>query len=224
MREKLSTVLLDMDGVCANFLYGALNVFGRPDLYSNWPVGVWDMANVLGIDGSEFYGGLERQGSKFWADLPPLPWLDYLWASLLDLGEKHGFNIVFCSTPIRHASCAQGKVEWLQQRYGRDFTDYILVHDKTILARPNTILIDDLETNVLGFCKAGGFGILFPAITNCYKRSPDNALVESAVVSPLRRALEDDPGSVLFPESTAGNPAFDVFYEELRVAVLHPPF
>lgn len=224
MREELTTVLLDMDGVCANFLYGALNLFGRPDLYSGWPVGLWDMTQALGIDSGAFYDGLARAGSQFWADLPPLPWMRFLFDSLLTLGDKYGFDVAFCSTPVRHASCAKGKVEWIQRHFGYDFTDYILAHDKTLLARPSTLLIDDLEANVLSFCKAGGFGILCPAVTNCYKRSPDEALIESAVLGPLRRALSRDFSDALFPEADVGNPAFDVFYEELRVAVLHPPF
>lgn len=224
MRERLETVLLDMDGVCTNFFYGALHVFGRTDLYNTWPAGVYDMVSVMGLDNSQFYDELARQGAQFWATLPPLPWMRFLWDELVRMGSQYGFDVVFCSTPIRHSSCAQGKVEWLQRNFGQDFTDYILVSNKSLLARPSSLLIDDLETNVLSFCKAGGFGILFPAISNCYKRSPDEALVRSAVLGPLQRALENDPETVLFPESQAGNASFDRFYEELRVAVLHPPF
>ena len=75
-------IFLDLDGVLADFFHPALARHGRADLATAWPRGVRDMAETMGLTWEAFWAPLVAEGPAFWADLPPLPWMEGLLAAV----------------------------------------------------------------------------------------------------------------------------------------------
>lgn len=149
-------IYLDMDGVTADFQARACRLFARSDLLLNWPVGK-SSDEAFGVSRARFWEVADRKAPKFFAELHEMPWFDELHAGLSKLGE-----VVFCSRPTwNHEHLAQ-KLEWLQLRFGRDFSSYSFLQNKSLLAKPGTLLVDDEPDNVASFVRAGGRGLLFP--------------------------------------------------------------
>ena len=170
------TVLLDMDGVCCDFVGMAARVMGIEDPYGAWPKDhpTHDMTSAFGIDADEMWSRIDEQGSLFWRYLQPYPWFDEMYAKITEIAP-----VVFCTSPPggRHGvSAVTGKVEWLLDRFGDDFRCYVLTNRKHLLADDQTILIDDQPDKCGKFRKAGGRAFTFPQPWNDSTFDPDNVV------------------------------------------------
>ena len=161
-------LLVDMDGVLVDFVTAALRLHDRLEVLQDWPAGEWDMSEVMGISGQEFWGPIAEAGADFWATLEPYPWCD----DLFELVESTGPWCILTS-PSGDPFCAAGKITWLQRRFGRGFRRFLIGPPKWVCARPDQLLIDDNDTNVDRFRERGGRAILFPQPWN-----RNHALVE----------------------------------------------
>ena len=70
-------ILLDMDGVIANFHLAALHALGKERLLESWPIGEWSIPKVLGILEDDFWAAINSV-SDFWFRIEPYPWLHEL--------------------------------------------------------------------------------------------------------------------------------------------------
>lgn len=148
---------LDMDGVLSDFVTAALELHQSPDAIHDWPPGEFNMARVLGISSSEFWGGIDRQGADYWARLKPYPWFAELTALAREFGE-----VSILTSPSQHPDCPAGKVRWIHEHLGKGFRDFLIGPPKYLCARPGAVLIDDSDRNVDRFRLHGGQAILFP--------------------------------------------------------------
>ena len=80
----IDLVLIDMDGVLADFARHALAKFDRLDVYDNWPSGKYEIDEIIGIPQDELWAELDKEGPEFWSSLPELPWA----TELCDLVRK----------------------------------------------------------------------------------------------------------------------------------------
>ena len=160
MQKKLN-IFLDKDGVCVNFVMGVLKRFNSEFLLNSWPKGVPEIADVLGISSSEMWQILEKEKCSFWRSLDEYSWFKNLYKEACSLG-----NVVFLTKPNLDPSSLKGKVEWMQDRFGKDFRKYIITSEKHHCADKNSVLIDDNEDNCESFEKNGGTAILFPQVWN----------------------------------------------------------
>ena len=136
--------LLDLDGVCADFVQSACRVHGRDFDEGSWPAGEYDIAKVLGVD--------------FWRGLEPYPWFERLYTELQRLGRLY-----FVTSPTDSSHSAAGKMLWLKDRFGKDFRDFIITRQKHLLSNTDCVLVDDCDRNIKAFERYGqGKGILFP--------------------------------------------------------------
>lgn len=148
-------ILLDMDGVLADFVGGALKAHGIERFNSlHWPP-QWDMATELGISDDEFWAPIHDGGAEFWRQLEPLPWAQELWDGCAALG-----SITISTSPSRDYESRKGKLDWLAQHFDANVGCYF-GRDKWLMAR-HGILIDDSDANVQRFCEKGGQAVLFP--------------------------------------------------------------
>jgi len=161
------TIFLDLDGVCAQFIEEALKRHNKSDALETWPVGEWDISKVLGITQEEFWKKIK--GFEFWKNLKEYPYFRRLLGDLKNLGE-----VIFLTSCSQDSDCAKGKIEWMQDRFGKEFKDYILTKHKYFCANKNSILIDDSDDNITEFKNHGGHGILVPQKWNSAKEAPSD--------------------------------------------------
>lgn len=156
-------ILLDMDGVIANFVDGAIEAAGLPMTHgqaSKWNFHLDHMSE------DEFWTKI-AQRPAFWLNLEPYPWANELVDMCLEVAP-----VLFCSSPCLDANSASQKIEWLR-RHGfmaEDKNDYILTSHKGLMGHPSRLLIDDGKHNIEAFEAAGGKTILFPQPWNSDRR------------------------------------------------------
>jgi len=159
--KKKITFMLDMDGVCCDWVTSALKALGKEEFINNWTPGIKGIEELTGMSKSIFWTELESLGSKWWRDLEEYPWFWDLHKTLKQTGD-----VVFCTSPNLDPSSLKGKVGWIQDRFGKHFRDYIITNKKHFAAGPNTVLIDDNDKQCHKFRENGGRVILFPQLWN----------------------------------------------------------
>ena len=155
-------VLLDIDGVVADFVGGACRLHGVPDPYLKPENhGHYEIQDLVGIHGPAFW---DPMGEEFWANLEPTTHMQEIVTLLtLQYGVK---NICLLTSPVRTPGCIDGKMRWIR-RHLPDFSRRFLVGPaKEFCAHENSILFDDSESNVRKFEAAGGRTFLVPGLWN----------------------------------------------------------
>lgn len=158
----IKKVFIDMDGIIVDYIAGIRKLFNVPDVYENPDnLGIFSLASILekqyGISKVEFY---KQRGQDFYAKLG---WTPEGPKILELLEEKFGKkNCHILSAPGFNPCDYAGKAQWIidnipDYMYGKRF---ILNSDKSIEANSERLLVDDKDTNISGFIKAGGKGIL----------------------------------------------------------------
>lgn len=147
-------VYLDMDGVLVDFRLGVCEVFGRDDPSTSWKF--WD--NWKGVS---FKDVDQVCHIGFWEDLWWTPE-----GELIEQAVLHKFDskyIYLLTTPMPNTGSGTGKLLWIKKHmpwaYNRTIISYA---PKSLLAGPNTLLIDDKDENIEEFVAAGGQGLLVP--------------------------------------------------------------
>ena len=157
-------IFLDMDGVLANFVKGALEAHSLDVgmFLEKWGSykGIFDICKVIKMSSTTFWEGIDSC-SGFWENLEAHEWTE----NLMDLCSIYG-DVFICTTPSLHSNSCAGKIRWLQKHFGYGFRKYILTEYKSLLAGSNRVLIDDRDKNISSFHDAGGNGIVFPQIWN----------------------------------------------------------
>jgi 5'(3')-deoxyribonucleotidase len=147
-------LFLDVDGVLANFVKAACALHDKPVE----SVDCWGFNKKWGITDEELWAPIHAAGAEWWADLEPYPWFD----ELVGMVEKADPHFVICTTPSKSPSCLAGKLEWIHKHFGNGFRRYIMACDKSPLAAPGRLLIDDGDHNCEAFHKCGGDFICLP--------------------------------------------------------------
>jgi len=153
----IETIFLDLDGVCCDFISASLKRINREDLINNWPIGKYNLEEATNISYTEIWKKIDELGSDFWRNLEEYPWFVGMYNELTKIGK-----VIFCSGPSLCPNSLKGKLEWLQDRFGKEFRDYILTSKKFYLATEKSVLIDDSDENCSSFILNGGKSILFP--------------------------------------------------------------
>jgi 5'(3')-deoxyribonucleotidase len=155
--KEVITFMLDMDGVCCDWVTAGLKTVGKEELIGNWKPGVRDLEEMTGLSYDELWSKIDAEGSEWWRNLEPFPWFKELYNCLGEAGD-----VVFCTSPSWDSNSLKGKIEWMHDKFGRSFREYILTNHKYYVARHNTVLIDDNDKQCQNFIAHGGRAILFP--------------------------------------------------------------
>lgn len=150
----ISHILLDMDGVIADFVTQALRWHDRLDLTPE-DIKEFYMEKFLGLNAEEFWSRL--RGEEFWVTMPAYHWTSMLYS----LCSKYA-PVTISTSPTRDPYCPSGKIKWLQKHVAPGFRNYMIGHQKHLMAHPDVVLIDDSDKNVNVFRECGGKAILFP--------------------------------------------------------------
>lgn len=163
--ESKVTILLDMDGVITDFRRHSLALYGVTEDKDSVMTALPKQSeeDVLGITRSEFWDTIAKAGVDFWRYMPEMPWTSHLLRCLGNFASE--MHVI--TSPEAGGTCAveasQGKVLWLQDRWGSKFDKFIITKHKYLLSRAGHILIDDYAKNCRQFEEHGkGRAILFP--------------------------------------------------------------
>jgi 5'(3')-deoxyribonucleotidase len=166
---KINNILLDMDGVLADFFSAALhklNLKFRPknpvEMSEYRQTGSFDMAKFFGITKDQFWQCVEDT-NYFWDNIPAYPWAKQLYEFLSEFAP-----VTIASNPSHGVSCVYGKVNWLKYNIDKNFNqdNCIFGAKKYLMAKPDTLLIDDFQKNCGEFIAAGGQAVCVPSNWN----------------------------------------------------------
>lgn len=146
MNNKIfDNIYLDLDGVMVDFIRPAFQLF---KVSLKTCSSVEDLIeHYIGTD--EFWAKVHKQGSKWWANLPPTTWHKKLWK----MAHEYANEVHILTSPSNNPSCAAGKFEWCQKHLN---TIPIICKPKHKLANPTSLLIDDRYDKLSKFRSAGG--------------------------------------------------------------------
>lgn len=131
----LPLVLLDLDGVCADFVSAALELHRSPLKHDD--IKQWAMEKQMGLPLEKFWALIEAKGVPFWRGLKEYPWF----SELYEICQRNAEAVYFLSSPDRSPAAAMGKMQWLMDRFGGSFRNYILTPNKRLIR--GGVLIDD---------------------------------------------------------------------------------
>jgi len=157
MKKKPLRIMLDMDGVLADFVTGICRAHQRPNPFTD-PAnhGQFGIENIWKMSPLEFWKPVDR---KFFAELPELPDGELLADALLQI--KFPFSI--CTSPPSNDGAVDGKRDWIRKHLGNSAVRQAhFCNEKHAIANPNLILIDDNDKNLRLWRANGGQAILFP--------------------------------------------------------------
>jgi len=147
------TILLDIDGVLADFVGATLALFGRQEV----SVDRWNFHTQLGMTSNEMWNRIDGAGHDFWADMPKLPWAD----ELVEMLIRSGLTTILCTSPSLSDGCNSGKVAWIRKNFPQFHRQFMITPCKHLL-RGDFVLIDDSDDNVKKFRQNSQPAILFP--------------------------------------------------------------
>jgi len=173
-------IFLDLDDVCntlAPFVLHSVGCDIGPTDYASYPrehgFNIADAANAL-------LGEPRHTPEAFWASMPRSIWVEVpespLFPWLLEacaavVGRE---NVCIATSPTRCPESLAGKLEWIHQHFP-DWMhrQYAITPCKHLLARPDSLLIDDYDENTRRFEAHGGRAILVPRPWNdCWSLDP----------------------------------------------------
>ena len=152
----IKTVYLDLDGVITDFVGGVCRAFNKSNPYlkltrdytfwNAWPeISTGTVDDICTIN--------------FWANLS---WAHDGHETLrMVLDHFKPEQIYLFTRPMPNPDSYTGKALWVQKHLPKYNKRLIITQiPKSLLAKPDTLLIDDKDENVEEFAKAGGYGIL----------------------------------------------------------------
>jgi len=154
----INTVFLDVDGVLANFRKNIHDAFNKRYDYSllspkwtfwdDWSDVTFEMVNAVCT-------------ISFWQNLE---WM-HDGEDILEIirGRFDLHQIYLLTVPMPNVGSATGRWSWIKEYLPEFYKRTIITQaPKHLLARPDTLLIDDKDENVDGFREAGGKALLVP--------------------------------------------------------------
>lgn len=134
-------IYCDMDGVLVDFIRGYLELTGR------------DITGSFHSDAA-FWAPIDKAGADFWTNLNWTHDGKKLWNYI----KKYNPEIL--SAPSRQNDSRVGKFKWIERELPGTHLILRSPEKKKEFAQPNTILIDDRESNIIDWDKMGGIAIL----------------------------------------------------------------
>jgi 5'(3')-deoxyribonucleotidase len=159
-------IMLDMDGILADFVEGACVAHRAANPYEAGATG-WNIVDLLNKTPDAFWAGM---GYGFWANLRKTPEAD----SIVREAERAvgRSNIGILSTPCLTPGCIDGKLDWLKEHYPEFARSYCFTARKEFAASKSAVLIDDADHNADAFTAAGGHAVLYPRPWNTNRGKP----------------------------------------------------
>jgi 5'(3')-deoxyribonucleotidase len=170
-------IMMDIDGVLADFVNGMCLYHGRPNPYEGHVSEeqmAFDMETIWGMSAEEFWR--PANSMLFWERLPWMPdGRDILRIAEGAVGRD---NVCLLTAASASPQSAAGKKAWINANLPAYRRRYLIGASgaKQFCASPDTILIDDRDRNCHEFVEAGGHCIVVPRPWNCMYSEADNVV------------------------------------------------
>lgn len=173
----IKNILLDLDGTLSDFFTDALYLLNKK-YCKNTPITAeeyrkeptFNMADKFYISQEEFWQTIEAD-QYFWSNMSPFPWAKGLYNLLSEFAP-----VTISSSPSLNPRCIPDKLEWLNKHLGVKSDSCMFGGRKYLMAKPDTLLIDDYPKNVEKFIEAGGKAVLVPSSWNTEDLSFDKVV------------------------------------------------
>lgn len=162
---KIEKIYLDVDGVLADWVGGCAALFGKTtkELEEKWPTDCHGIEGPLGVSIDDIWGMVDPAGEAFWSGLETYPgaWGFYWYCKTIA-------PVCFLTKPSMRKESWSGKHEWLRRFTMKDDVSRMITmtYEKSELAKPGRVLVDDLDSNCEEFRAAGGSAIVLPRAWN----------------------------------------------------------
>lgn len=163
-------IVCDVDGVLAATVEAVVllhcegDVEKRDAILRDWPPGVYDLAKVLGKrEPAAVWWKVDAQ-MNFWLRLHATPWCCPLFDGP-NMDGRGGLRALASRLTIATVPRSNGiahKLLWMREYCGEADAFHLVEPNKSSLAGPGVILIDDADHEVEAFRAAGGSAVLFP--------------------------------------------------------------
>jgi hypothetical protein len=162
-------IFLDLDDVCntlAPFVLHSVGCGISPSDYGRYPrehgFNIADAANAM--LGQPLYTPAILWASvprSVWVNVPESPFFGWLLETCADAVGRE--NVCIATSPTKDPECLAGKLEWIHDHFPRWMhRQYAITPRKHLLARPDSLLIDDYRENTERFEALCGHAILVP--------------------------------------------------------------
>ncbi len=170
-KQKHPVILLDQDGVLADFFDAAMLLAGSTidtiRLPMPWKYDIIEWMNIYrdckeSWTYEELWKFCNDPNRNWWGSLEMYPWASELHQELLKrVYDEH--HLLICTYPQPHQECYGQKINWIRHFLPRQNLNAVMMgKQKHLFAKPHHILIDDTDENVDKFRECGGRAILFP--------------------------------------------------------------
>lgn len=180
MRITPKKILVDIDGVVADFVGAMCKAHGRENPYLNANTSLtYKMDSLWGMSATEFWK--PTLNKEFWAEMEKTEEADSL---IQSLEEKFGENkICFLTSPTLSPESAAGKMLWIEKNFPAYRRRFLIGPAKEFCAHKKALLIDDHTDNVVKFRQHGGQAFLLPRPWNEGHKLNPRAMIEGLVKS-----------------------------------------
>ena len=141
-------IFVDMDGVLTDFNRAVTAIGGEAGLGPN----------VTPIQQLDMYKKIDNAGVKFWSEMPWKEDGPRLWKLI------EPYRPILLSSPGQFIHAVEGKTQWVSRNLPG--TPLFFSEHKYEYAEPyeDTVLIDDMQKNIIPWQQAGGIGILHTSV------------------------------------------------------------
>lgn len=160
----IKTVFLDMDGVLTDFQKAICEKFDiphPPQIYNFFESVRTQVNDICTID--------------FWASLEWMYDGKEIFSKVIDFCGINNIYLLTVSMP--NPGSGTGKILWVEKHIPTLIKHLIITQaPKNLLAKPDALLIDDKDENVIEFRRAGGQAILVPRAWNSLYNQANKSL------------------------------------------------
>ena len=155
-------VLLDCDGVLADFVGAACRLHQRADPYDKGEnIGHGNIQKIWGMTTEEFTKDMDYD---FWVGLEKTTYATKLVAILESAFGRD--NICILTKPTDTRGACDGKRAWILKHFPNYSDRWLIGTTKTFNSHSNSVLVDDYIKNCRKFVAEGGRAYLVPAKWN----------------------------------------------------------
>jgi hypothetical protein len=164
--KKYKTIFLDADGCIYQFTTAVikqLNSVTGENITLSDVVGVcdWNLENMWGMTQREWWEAID-QNPNFWLEIPMFPWAKELYSRL----KLYADEVIILTAPSLSEHCIPHKIKSLQRDLNVPRNNIICTKKKYLLAKNDTLLVDDAKHNCDPFIENGGDAVCIPSDWN----------------------------------------------------------